>query len=281
MNNSVEQNRDAYDTSDESRNTSEDIGSLVASIPDECGIALNTNTSISICIEAEEISDENEIDKFKLEDGSSNENVMSVCSKNMESETDTGTVGISDISEKVGNCDMDKMSDDSQQVGNDGKDVDCLLDDSNLCSEESNEVKDKILRKEMGRKYDIPQCRPECYSTNESSRKSNLELLSLPCDAMHFIASFLSPSDWKALSCASVGANIACRPIFRRIRLHGFRCVTEVVGAWARGEHMDARELIALYVKSGVPIYPPCVGHTYDTLKWRMSVEATEMESNS
>ena len=48
-----------------------------------------------------------------------------------------------------------------------------------------------------------------------------------------------------------------------------------------RGEHADARELAALYVNSGVPIYPPCYGHAYHTLTWRMSIEGREMESQN
>ena len=45
--------------------------------------------------------------------------------------------------------------------------------------------------------------------------------------------------------------------------------------------HADARELAALYVKSGIPIYPPCDGHAYHTLTWRMSVEGHEMEARN
>ena len=44
-----------------------------------------------------------------------------------------------------------------------------------------------------------------------------------------------------------------------------------------RGEHSDARELAALYVKSGVPVYPLFRGFSYQTLTWRMSVEAREI----
>ena len=44
-----------------------------------------------------------------------------------------------------------------------------------------------------------------------------------------------------------------------------------------RGEHSDARELAALYVTSGVPVYPQSRGFSYQTLTWRMSVEAQDM----
>lgn len=47
-----------------------------------------------------------------------------------------------------------------------------------------------------------------------------------------------------------------------------------------RGEHSDAQELAALYVSSGVPIYPKCRGFSYQTLIWRMSVEAQDMRTS-
>lgn len=47
-----------------------------------------------------------------------------------------------------------------------------------------------------------------------------------------------------------------------------------------RGEHSDARELAALYVSSGVPVYPKCRGFSYQTLTWRMSIEAQDMRNS-
>ena len=47
-----------------------------------------------------------------------------------------------------------------------------------------------------------------------------------------------------------------------------------------RGEHSDARELAALYVSSGVPVYPKCRGFSHQTLIWRMSVEAQVMRNS-
>jgi hypothetical protein len=44
------------------------------------------------------------------------------------------------------------------------------------------------------------------------------------------------------------------------------------------GQHADARELSALYIKAGVPIYPYSLGHSYHTLNWRMGVESKEMQ---
>ncbi|KAI2511511.1 hypothetical protein MHU86_2947 [Fragilaria crotonensis] len=62
--------------------------------------------------------------------------------------------------------------------------------------------------------------------------------------------------------------------------MHGFRCATEVVTAWKFGQQSDARELAALYIQTGVPIYPLSLGHSYHTLVWKMGVEAREMDQN-
>ena len=43
------------------------------------------------------------------------------------------------------------------------------------------------------------------------------------------------------------------------------------------GEHADARELAALYLRNGVPIYPAPHGHAYHTIAWRMGLEAKDM----
>jgi hypothetical protein len=56
-------------------------------------------------------------------------------------------------------------------------------------------------------------------------------LLSLPIDSLHFIASFLSASDWATFGQTSAGANRVGREVFRRVRMHGFQCATEVVTA--------------------------------------------------
>lgn len=56
-------------------------------------------------------------------------------------------------------------------------------------------------------------------------------LLGLPVDALHSIASFLTPTEWSCFSQCSKGAARACREVFRRVRMHGFRCATEVVTA--------------------------------------------------
>ncbi len=60
----------------------------------------------------------------------------------------------------------------------------------------------------------------------------NSILLQVPNDALHCIASFLTPAEWKAISCTSRTSQVACQSVFTRVRLHGFRCATEVASAW-------------------------------------------------
>lgn len=59
-------------------------------------------------------------------------------------------------------------------------------------------------------------------------------LLTLPIDSLHCVASFLFPFEWSRLGQSSKGCNRVCREVFRRVRMHGFRCATEVVTAWVR-----------------------------------------------
>mmetsp|Transcript_26392 Transcript_26392/g.54421 ORF Transcript_26392/g.54421 Transcript_26392/m.54421 type:complete len:1166 (-) Transcript_26392:273-3770(-) len=106
---------------------------------------------------------------------------------------------------------------------------------------------------------------------------SSLILSSLPIDSLHSIASFLTPIEWKRFGQGNKRTNKICREIFRRVRMHGFRCATEVITAWKLGQHEDAKELCALYVSAGVPIYPYSLGHSYRTLVWRLSIEAKHL----
>lgn len=64
------------------------------------------------------------------------------------------------------------------------------------------------------------------------SNSSEYLLLGLPIDSLHSIASFLPPKDFCSFGLCSKGANKVCREVFRRVRMHGFRCATEVVTAW-------------------------------------------------
>jgi len=112
-------------------------------------------------------------------------------------------------------------------------------------------------------------------SSSSSSKPPRLQ--SLPLDSLHCIASFLTPSEWcNNLGLVNKAANAQCREIVRRVRMHGFKCATEVISAWKVGQCEDAKELAALYVSAGVPIYTRCLGHAYQTVRWRMKVEAKE-----
>mmetsp|Transcript_7234 Transcript_7234/g.10589 ORF Transcript_7234/g.10589 Transcript_7234/m.10589 type:complete len:1067 (-) Transcript_7234:31-3231(-) len=107
---------------------------------------------------------------------------------------------------------------------------------------------------------------------------SSFRLLSLPSDSLHYVASFLTAPEWAKFGQTSSYATGICRDVFRKVQIHGFRCAAEVVTAWKMDQHADARELSALYILAGVPIYPYSLGHSYHTLSWRMDVEATELQ---
>ena len=109
----------------------------------------------------------------------------------------------------------------------------------------------------------------------ECTRKATL--FSIPLDTLHTIATFLVVDDWRTFGLVSQEASNACREIFHRIKIHAFKCAVEVAIAWNRGEHADARELAALYISSGVPIYPAPLGHGFHTINWRMKVETDVM----
>lgn len=127
----------------------------------------------------------------------------------------------------------------------------------------------------------------------------------LPTDSLHCIASFLDAIEWARFGEASKTSSSVCLDVIRRVRMHGFRCASEVVTAWVSrwhagllracknasssviylssspqklGQHADGRELTALYIQSGVPIYPHSLGHSFHTLAWRMGIEAKEMQ---
>lgn len=59
-----------------------------------------------------------------------------------------------------------------------------------------------------------------------------LILCSLSIDSLHCIASFLATVDWSKFGQANHATNRVCNQVFRRVRMHGFRCATEVISAW-------------------------------------------------
>lgn len=124
----------------------------------------------------------------------------------------------------------------------------------------------------------------KCCETSKDKAELEIatapEIHSLPLDSLHSVASFLTPSEWcNGFGLANKTLHSHCRAIVRRVRMHAFKCATEVVCAWKVGQWEDARELTALYIQSGVPIYSRCLGHSYHTIHWRMKVEASEIRA--
>ncbi|CAB9515246.1 Protein king tubby [Seminavis robusta] len=120
--------------------------------------------------------------------------------------------------------------------------------------------------------------------SNNNSKTSGAAaslLLSLPIDSLHCVASFLTPLEWSQYGQTCSAAAKVCREIFRRVRMHGFRCATEVVMAWKLEHLADAKELAALYIATGVPIYPHSLGHSYHTVCWRMGLEAKKLNQEA
>ena len=106
-----------------------------------------------------------------------------------------------------------------------------------LISEEQEEEKEELVYL-MHRDYLVPPSSDDVPEPAGGNRASSLLLLNLPGDALHGIASFLSASDWRAMSCASKASRLACRGVFHRVRMHGFRCATEVIAAWVSDEYL-------------------------------------------
>eukprot|EP00574_Skeletonema_japonicum_P014048 CAMPEP_0201721552 /NCGR_PEP_ID=MMETSP0593-20130828/6199_1 /ASSEMBLY_ACC=CAM_ASM_000672 /TAXON_ID=267983 /ORGANISM="Skeletonema japonicum, Strain CCMP2506" /LENGTH=1199 /DNA_ID=CAMNT_0048212383 /DNA_START=37 /DNA_END=3632 /DNA_ORIENTATION=+ len=103
---------------------------------------------------------------------------------------------------------------------------------------------------------------------------------SLSDDAIHAISSYCDGKSWMALCHTSKQWRAVGYDVWRKVRMHAFRCAGEVFLAWARGEHADARELAALYSKNGVRIYPSPLGHAYHTLSWKMGIEIQAKQSS-
>lgn len=68
-----------------------------------------------------------------------------------------------------------------------------------------------------------------------------MKLLSLPMDSLHCVASFLTASEWASFGQTSKNAAPVCREIFRKVRMHGFRCATEILAAFVSPIVFEAR----------------------------------------
>ncbi|KAL7483986.1 hypothetical protein ACHAW6_009639 [Cyclotella cf. meneghiniana] len=108
---------------------------------------------------------------------------------------------------------------------------------------------------------------------------STLYLTSLPTDAVHRLSLFLTAQELVCVGRTSKKMRDKCAEVWKRVRMHAARCLGEVMLAWAAGEHADARELAALYLQNGVPIYPSPHGHAYRTIAWRMGIEVKIMQN--
>ena len=100
-------------------------------------------------------------------------------------------------------------------------------------------------------------------------------LVNLPNDALHNVSAFLTPSELRKLGQTCKSARKASRSVWKRVRMHGYHCAVNVVTAFLRNELSDAKELVALYCRAGVPIYPGMSSHgmTFATIVWRMGCE--------
>ena len=61
-----------------------------------------------------------------------------------------------------------------------------------------------------------------------------LLLNNLPIDSLHGIAGFLTCSEWSKFGQTCHTSNRTCREVFKRMKLHGFRCAMEVISALVR-----------------------------------------------
>lgn len=55
---------------------------------------------------------------------------------------------------------------------------------------------------------------------------------SVPLDALHCIAGFLTVEDWYNVGLVSKEALVACREVFKKVKMHGFKCAVEIISAW-------------------------------------------------
>jgi hypothetical protein len=83
----------------------------------------------------------------------------------------------------------------------------------------------------------IPTTCPRDASPNSEEKAteqsaSEALLLGLPADSLHAMASYLTPNEFCNFARCSQSSARLCREIFRRVRMHGFRCATEVITAW-------------------------------------------------
>ena len=85
--------------------------------------------------------------------------------------------------------------------------------------------------------------------------ESSLKLLALPVDSLHCIASFLPAVDWANFGLTTTSASPICRDVFTKVRVHGFRCATEIVTAWVSQSQETEGKLSGSYFPHHKLIY--------------------------
>jgi hypothetical protein len=105
-------------------------------------------------------------------------------------------------------------------------------------------------------------------------------LISVPIDAIHCIASFLSPSEFgMKFGILNQTTLLLYRTIMARVYRHAYFCIWECITAIQYyGQYEDCIELMALYLQNGIPIYPYSLGHAFHTLYWKLQIEVSQQE---
>jgi len=74
-----------------------------------------------------------------------------------------------------------------------------------------------------------PACNP-CHDV--VMQNSDSTIFSLPLDALHSIATFTTVDEWRSFGITNREASLACREVFRKVKMHSFNCAIEVVTTW-------------------------------------------------
>jgi hypothetical protein len=89
-----------------------------------------------------------------------------------------------------------------------------------------------------------PETSPPVHETVSYESSDHTPILSLPIDSLHWLASFLLPTEWAKFGECNKASNRVCKEIFHRVQMHGFRCATEVVTAWVSSRHIDTSTIL-------------------------------------
>jgi hypothetical protein len=89
-----------------------------------------------------------------------------------------------------------------------------------------------------------PQTSPPVHEMVSYESSDHTPILSLPIDSLHWLASFLLPTEWAKFGECNKASNRVCKEILHRVQMHGFRCATEVVTAWVSSRHVDSSTIL-------------------------------------